>query len=79
MTPFGTINIASAPGGRVFVDREELGSTPLVSYPVTAGPIHTLEIRPVDADAATRGTYVVDFRVELLEDKSLGRVELPVR
>ena len=76
---FGTISIASSPGGRVFVDGEEIGPTPLVSYPVTAGPVHTLEIRPLDADAATRGPYVVDFRVELLEEKSLGRVELPVR
>ena len=77
--PFGTINIASVPGGTVFIDGEEIGPTPLMSYPVTAGPVHTLEIRPLAADAATRGTYEVDFRVELLEDKSLGRVELPVR
>ena len=79
VTPFGTINIASVPGGTVFIDGEEIGTTPLMSYPVTAGPVHTLEIRPLAADAATRGTYEVDFRVELLEDKSLGRVELPVR
>ena len=46
---------------------------------VTAGPVHTLEIRPLAVDAATRGPYVTDFSVELLEDKSLGRVELPVR
>jgi len=50
-----------------------------VTYPVTAGTVHTLEIRPLPADEATRGPYVVDFRVELLEDKSLGRVELPTR
>ena len=76
---FGTINIASTPAGRVFLDGDEIGPTPLVSYPVTAGPVHTMEIRPLDADAATRGPYVVDFRVQLLEEKSLGRVELPVR
>ena len=79
VTPFGTITIASTLGGRVFVDGEEVGPTPLVSYPVTAGVVHTLEIRPLDADAATRAPYVADFSVELLEDKSLGRVELPVR
>jgi hypothetical protein len=79
VTPFGTINIASVPGGRVFIDGVEIGSTPLVSYPVTAGPVHTMEIRPLAADAETRGPYVANFRVELLEDKSLGRVELPVR
>jgi len=79
VTPFGTITIASTSGGRVFVDREEVGPAPLVSYPVTAGVVHTLEIRPLDADAATRAPYVADFSVELLEDKSLGRVELPVR
>ena len=79
VTPFGTINIASSPGGRVFIDDEEIGPTPLVSHPVTAGPVHTLEIRPLEADEATRAPYVADFRVALLEDKSLGRVELPVR
>ena len=79
VTPFGTISIDSRPGGRVFMDGEELGSTALVTYPVAAGPVHTLEIRPLDADTATRAPYVVDFRVQLLEDKSLGRVELPAR
>jgi len=77
--PFGTINIASVPGGRVFIDGEEIGPTPLMSYPVTAGPVHRLEIRPLAADSATHGTWTEDFRVALLEDKSLGRVELPVR
>ena len=79
VTPFGTISIDSRPGGRVFVDGEELGPTALVTFPVAAGTVHTLEIRPLEADTATRAPYVVDFRVELLEDKSLGRVELPVR
>ena len=79
VTPFGTITIDSRPGGRVFIDGEEIGPTALVSFPVTAGPVHTLEIRPLDADAATRAPYLADFRVELLEDKFLGRVELPVR
>ena len=79
VTPFGTITIASTPGGRVFVDGEEIGPAPLVSYPVTAGLVHTLEIRPLEADAETHVPYVTDFSVELLEDKSLGRVELPVR
>ena len=79
VTPFGTINIDSRPGGTVFVDGEEIGPTALVSYPVAAGPVHTLEIRPLDADAATLAPYLADFRVELLEDKFLGRVELPAR
>ena len=79
MTPFGTISIDSRPGGTVFIDGEEIGPTALVSYPVTAGPVHALEIRPLDADAATRAPYLADFRVELLEDKPLGRVELPAR
>ena len=79
VTPFGTITIASTPGGTVFIDGEEIGPTALVSYPVAAGPVHTLEIRPLDADAATRAPYLADFTVELLEDKSLGRVELPAR
>jgi class 3 adenylate cyclase len=77
VTPFGTISIDSRPGGRVFIDGDELGSTALVTYPVTAGPVHTLEIRPLEEDAETYASYVADFRVELLEDKSLGRVELP--
>ena len=79
VTPFGTISIDSRPGGTVFIDGEEIGPTALVSYPVTAGPVHVLEIRPLDADAATRAPYLADFRVELLEDKPLGRVELPAR
>ena len=79
VTPFGTISIDSTPGGTVFIDGEELGPTALVTYPVAAGPVHTLEIRPTDADAATHAAYLADFRVELLEDKSLGRVELPAR
>jgi len=79
VTPFGTITIASTPGGTVFVDGEEVGPAPLVSYPVTAGLVHTLEIRPLEADAETHVPYVADFSVELLEDKSLGRVQLPVR
>ncbi len=79
VTPFGTISIDSRPGGTVFMDGEELGPTALVTFPVAAGPVHTLEIRPLDADTAAHAPYVVDFRVELLEDKSLGRVELPVR
>ncbi len=79
VTPFGTISIDSTPGGTVFIDGEEIGPTALVTYPVAAGPVHTLEIRPLDADTATRGPYVADFRVELLEDKSLGRVDLPGR
>jgi hypothetical protein len=79
VTPFGTISIDSSPGGTVFIDGTELGPTALVTYPVTAGPVHTLEIRPLEADAATHAPYIADFRVELLEDKSLGRVELPAR
>jgi hypothetical protein len=79
VTPLGTVSIDSTPGGTVFVDGQEIGSTALVTYPVTAGTVHTLEIRPLPADETTHGPYVVDFRVELLEDKSLGRVELPAR
>ena len=79
VTPFGTVSIDSTPGGTVFVDGQEIGSTALASYPVTAGAVHTLEIRPLPANEATHGPYVLDFSVELLEDKSLGRVELPAR
>ena len=79
VTPFGTISIDSSPGGTVFMDGQDLGPTALVTYPVAAGSVHTLEIRPDDEDAVTYAPYVVDFRVELLEDKSLGRVELPAR
>ncbi len=79
VTPFGTISIDSRPGGTVFIDGEELGTTALVTYPVAAGTVHTLEIRPLDEDAATHAPYVADFTVELLEDKSLGRVQLPAR
>ena len=79
VTPFGTVSIDSTPGGRVFIDGEEIGPTALVTYPVAAGLVHTLEVRPLDGDAETRGPYRTDFEVELLEDKSLGRVQLPTR
>ena len=79
VTPFGTISIDSRPSGTVFIDGEEIGSTALVTYPMAAGPVHTLEIRPLDDDAAAFAPYVADFRVELLEDKSLGRVQHPAR
>ncbi len=79
VTPFGTITILPTRGGTVFIDEEEIGPAPIVGYPITAGPVHTLEVRPLEADAATYGPYVTPFTVELLEDKSLGRVDLPVR
>jgi len=79
VTAFGTITIASTPGGTVLVDGEEIGPAPLVSHPVTAGVVHNLEIRPLGADAATRAPYIADFSVEFLEAKSLGRVQLPTR
>jgi class 3 adenylate cyclase len=79
VTPFGTVSIDSTPGGRVFIDGEEIGPTALVTYPVAADVVHTLEVRPIDGDAETRTRYRANFTVGLLEDKSLGRVELPAR
>ena len=79
VTPFGTVSIDSTPGGRVFIDGEEIGPTALVTYPVAAGSVHTLEVRPRDGDTESRAPYRTDFTVGLLEDKSLGRVQLPAR
>ena len=65
--------------GTVYIDGTEVGPAPLVSYPVTAGS-HTLEIRPLQADEAMLAPYTVEFTIErLLEDRSLGRVQLPAR
>jgi len=77
ITAFGSIDVVSQPGGTVFVDGRQVGRTPLAGYPVTAGVVHRLEIRPSTADAARFSPYTGDFRVEPLEWKSLGRVSLP--
>lgn len=77
ITAFGSIDIVSEPAGTVFVDGRQVGRTPLAGYPVTAGVVHRLEIRPTPADAARFSPYRGEFRVEPLEWKSLGRVTLP--
>ena len=77
ITAFGSIDVVSQPAGTVFVDGRQVGRTPLAGYPVTAGVVHRLEIRPLPADAARHAPYRGEFRVEPLEWKSLGRVTLP--
>lgn len=77
ITAFGSIDVVSQPAGTVFVDGRQVGRTPLAGYPVTAGVIHRLEIRPLPADAARHAPFRGEFRVEPLEWKSLGRVTLP--
>ena len=57
ITPFGSIDIVSEPAGAVFVDGRQVGRTPLAGYPVTAGTIHRLEIRPSPADAGDAAWY----------------------
>lgn len=77
ITAFGSIDVVSQPAGTVFVDGRQVGRTPLAGYPVTAGVVHRLEIRPLPTDAARHAPYRGEFRVEPLEWKSLGRVTLP--
>jgi hypothetical protein len=77
ITAFGSIDVVSDPAGLVFVDGRQVGRSPLAGYPVTAGVVHRLEIRPAPADAARFSSYTGEFRVGPLEWKSLGRVTLP--
>ena len=59
------------------LDGRQVGRTPLAGYPVSAGVVHRLEIRPSPADQAKFGPFTTEFRVNALEWKSLGRVALP--
>lgn len=77
ITAFGSIDVTSQPAGAVFIDGRQIGRTPLAGYPVTAATVHRLEIRPSAADQAKFASYNVEFRVNSLEWKSLGRVALP--
>ncbi|MHB1193475.1 MAG: adenylate/guanylate cyclase domain-containing protein [Longimicrobiales bacterium] len=77
ITGFGSIDVVSQPAGTVFVDGRQVGRTPLAGFPVTAGVVHRLEIRPTAADAGRFSPYSGEFRVGPLEWKSLGRVSLP--
>ena len=77
ITAFGSIDVVSQPAGTVFVDGRQVGRTPLAGFPVTAGVVHRLEIRPTTADAGRFSPFTGDFRVGPLEWKSLGRVSLP--
>jgi hypothetical protein len=77
ITAFGSIDVVSQPPGTVFVDGRQVGRTPLAGFPVTAGVVHRLEIRPTTADASRFSPYSGEFRVEPLEWKSLGRISLP--
>jgi class 3 adenylate cyclase len=79
VTPFGDVSIVSDPVGVVYIDGQEIGSTPLVSHLVTANRPHRLEVRPTGATAATHRAYVAEFTVGLLESAGLGRVQLPPR
>ena len=51
----------------------------MAGYPVTAGVVHRLEIRPTAADEGAFEAFRAEFRVEPLEWKSLGRLALPPR
>lgn len=79
ITAFGSIDVASVPTGTVYVDGHQVGRTPLAGYPVTAGVVHRLEIRPSPADTDRVGPFLGEFRVGPLEWKSLGRLPLPPR
>ena len=61
------------------IDGVAVGNTPLQRHLVTAGVTHRLEIRPMGDDAATYGTYSVEFTLDPMENAGLGRVTLPAR
>ena len=69
--------MVSQPSGAVFVDGRQVGRTPLAGYPVLAGIIHRLEIRPPPADQDLYDPFTTEFRVDALEWRSLGRLVLP--
>ena len=46
ISAFGSIDLVSQPDGAVFVDGRQVRRTPLTGYPVLAGIVHRLEIRP---------------------------------
>jgi hypothetical protein len=77
ISAFGSIDVVSQPGGAVYIDGRQVGRTPLAGYPVLAGVIHRLEIRPSPADQSNYGSFTTEFRVNALEWKSLGRLQLP--
>ena len=79
ITGFGSVDVVSESAGAGFIDGRQVGRTPLAGYPVVAGTIHRLEVRPSTADQAKFAPYTTDFRVQPLEWKSLGRVALPAR
>ena len=77
ITSFGSIDVVSTPSGVVLVDGRQVGRTPLTGYPVTAGVVHRLEVKPTPVDEARFAPFTSAFRVEPLEWKSLGRLALP--
>ena len=77
ISAFGSIDVVSQPSGAVFVDGRQVGRTPLAGYPVLAGIIHRLEIRPSPADQDLYDPFTTEFRVDALEWRSLGRLVLP--
>ena len=77
ISAFGSIDVVSQPSGVVFVDGRQVGRTPLAGYPVLAGIIHRLEIRPSQADQDLYDPFTTEFRVDALEWRSLGRLVLP--
>lgn len=79
ISAFGSIDVVSQPSGAVFVDGRQVGRTPLAGYPVLAGIVHRLEIRPSQADQDLYGPFTTEFRVDALEWRSLGRLVLPPR
>jgi hypothetical protein len=77
ISAFGSIDVGSQPSGAIYVDGRQVGRTPLAGYPVLAGVVHRLEIRPSPSDQSSYRSFTTEFRVNALEWKSLGRLQLP--
>lgn len=76
---FGWITIDADQPGMVFIDGQQIGRTLLAGYPVTAGTMHMIEVRPLPAEAARFNAWTTQFQVGALETTAFGRVTLTPR
>lgn len=76
---FGWITIDSDRPGMVFIDGQQVGRTLLAGYPVTAGTMHTIEVRPLPGEASQFTPWSTQFQVAALETTAFGRVTLTPR
>lgn len=76
---FGWITIDADRPGMVFIDGQQVGRTLLAGYPVSAGTMHNIEVRPLPAEAGQFNAWTTQFQVGSLETTAFGRVTLPAK